>query len=94
MNNSILLEANKLVNGDRAKAYGHPSKNFKDIARLWSVILNCNVTPEQVGLCMIQVKISREINIHKRDNLVDIAGYAETINKLYDVENIKNEKGD
>jgi len=31
---------------------------------------------------MIALKISRECNKHKRDNLVDIAGYAKTIDMV------------
>ena len=31
---------------------------------------------------MIAVKISRECNAHKRDNLVDIAGYAACADKV------------
>ena len=31
---------------------------------------------------MIQVKVSREINLHKRDNLVDLIGYALTLDAV------------
>jgi hypothetical protein len=72
---SIADEAIGLVSGDRQKAYGHPAKNFDDIARLWSVMLGVEVTPAQVGLCMIQVKLAREVFVPKRDNLVDAVGY-------------------
>lgn len=72
---TIATEAIDLVSGDRQKAYGHPSKNFEDIARLWSVILGIEVTPAQVGLCMVQVKLAREVFVPKRDNLVDAVGY-------------------
>jgi hypothetical protein len=72
---TIATEAVGLVTGDRQKAYGHPSKNFEDIARLWSVVLGIEVTPAQVGLCMIQVKLAREVFVPKRDNLVDAVGY-------------------
>jgi len=72
---SITEEAAQLVSGDRQAAYGHPYDNFMDTARLWSVVLGTNVTPEQVALCMVQVKIAREINVPKRDNLVDAVGY-------------------
>jgi len=34
--------------------------------------------PEEVALFMIAVKLSREVATSKRDNLVDIAGYAQT----------------
>jgi hypothetical protein len=72
---TIATEAVGLVSGDRQKAYGHPSKNFEDIARLWSVVLGIEVTPAQVGLCMVQVKLAREVFVPKRDNLVDAVGY-------------------
>jgi len=72
---TIAIEAINLVTGDRQKAYGHPSKNFEDTARLWSVILGIEVTAQQVALCMVQVKLAREIFAPKRDNLVDAMGY-------------------
>lgn len=53
---SILTEAEGLINGDRQKAYAHPWENFSQTAALWSPILGVQVTPEQVALCMIQVK--------------------------------------
>jgi len=49
---------------------------------MWSAILGIDVTAEQVGLCMIAVKISRMCHAIKHDSLVDIAGYAETISML------------
>ena len=79
MTESILIEAQRLVHGDRGDAYGHPLDDFRRTAAMWSAILGCEVRPEQVGLCMCAVKISRQCNKPKRDNLVDIAGYAETV---------------
>lgn len=79
---TICEEANSIVYGDRNKVYGHPLDNFEQTAALWSAILRLHVTAEQVGLCMIAVKLSRETNKHGRDNLVDIAGYAETVQRV------------
>lgn len=76
---SILMEAEALVHGDRNESYGHPLDDFKRTAKMWSAILGIEIRPEQVGLCMIAVKLSRECHRPKRDNLVDIAGYAETV---------------
>lgn len=81
---SILVEAERLVHGDRNADYGHPLDDFTRTAKIWSAILGTNVKPEQVGLCLIGVKLSRECNRSKRDNLVDIAGYAETVEWLKD----------
>jgi hypothetical protein len=75
IDHTLLEEAGYLVSEERQAAYGHPSKNFSETAALWSVILGIQVTPEQVALCMVQVKIARELNAHKRDNIVDAIGY-------------------
>lgn len=81
---NILEEANKLVHGDRNADYGHPLDDFARSAAMWSAIIGHPVTPEQVGLCMCAVKISRQCNKPKADNLVDLAGYAETVNMVID----------
>lgn len=77
---SILKDADQIVNQDRREAYGAPLESFERIAQLWSVILGTPITPDQVGLCMIALKISRECHAHNRDNLIDIAGYSEAMN--------------
>ena len=78
----LLLEAHELINGDRNEDYGHPLDDFTKTATMWSAILDTEVSPEQVGLCMIAVKISRQLNIHRDDNLVDMAGYAGTVGMI------------
>lgn len=78
--NSVLVEADKLVNGDRQAAYGRPITDFTRTGRFWGEILKIgrDVTAEEVALCMVALKLSRQINKSKRDNLVDIAGYVKT----------------
>jgi uncharacterized protein len=75
---NILKEADRIVGGDRAAAYGHPKEDFSRTAQIWSAILGFQVPVEKVALCMVGVKISRQCNAAKRDNWVDIAGYAQT----------------
>jgi hypothetical protein len=79
---NILEEANKIIYGDRAEAYGPVTPSFKRVAKMWSAILDTEVTASQVGLCMIALKMSRELSKHGRDNLVDIAGYAGCMGKM------------
>jgi hypothetical protein len=83
---SILEEAKRIVHGDRGENYGHPFEDFSRTAMIWSAILGIDVEPEQVALCMVGVKISREVNRPKRDNIVDGAGYFETLDM------VKNER--
>ena len=74
---SISKEADRLINGDRRQDYAHPSQDLARTAELWSAILGTTVDPRLVPLCMVAVKISRQCHRHKRDNLVDIAGWAQ-----------------
>lgn len=83
---SILVEADRLVSGARQNDYGHPSQDFARTAAMWTVILGVEVTAEQIPLCMIAVKISRLMNSYKRDSAVDIAGYAKTLTLLHEDE--------
>jgi hypothetical protein len=76
---TLLDEAYGLVTGDRQKAYDHPARNFDRIARLWSVALDKEITPEDVAVCMILVKIARQVHAPKRDNIVDAIGYLLTL---------------
>ncbi len=72
---TLASDAIRLVTGDRQAAYAHPKVNFQRIADLWSPILGITVTPQQVALCSVQIKIAREIHAHKADNLIDAIGY-------------------
>ncbi len=79
---AITTEANGLVFNDRNKAYGHPLTDYETTAKLWSAILGTDITPYQACLCMIAMKLSRAARSTRRDNLVDIAGYAEVANEI------------
>lgn len=77
--NPITSEASKLVFSDRNADYGHPADDFIRTAAMWSALLGSEIEPRFVPMFMICVKLSRESNHPKRDNCVDIAGYAETL---------------
>lgn len=82
MNETVLEEAQRIISNDRNRSYDHPLDNFSRIATIWSVILDIEVTPEQVGLCMAGLKLARQTFKHSRDNLVDGAGYLGTIDMV------------
>lgn len=83
MSASILVEAEGLINGPRAASYGHAFDNFGAIADVWNWWLAFKVArggewriePEDVGVMMTLLKLARNGNAPKRDNLVDAAGY-------------------
>lgn len=79
---SVAQEAEEVINGERAQAYGDMKESFSNIAKMWSVIAKTEITPEQVGLMMIALKLCRENNRHKRDNLTDVCGYALCIERI------------
>ena len=72
---SIVDEAQEIITGARRQSYGSVEESFKNSALIWSGILGIEITPQQISLCMIGLKLQRESNSHKRDNLVDIIGY-------------------
>lgn len=75
---TILEEAQRLVHGNRGADYGHPIEDYARTGRMWGAILGIpDIDPRLCCLMMAAVKISRECNRHKRDNLTDLAGYAE-----------------
>lgn len=80
---SALQEAQRLVHGNRGADYGHPIDDYTRTGRMWGAILGIgDIDPRVACLMMAAVKISREVNKHKRDNLVDLAGYAECANMV------------
>ncbi len=79
---SILSEADELINGERQNDYGPPKECFERIAAIWSAVLGIEITPDQVVLCMIGLKVARGAAKTRmgvkptRDTYKDIAGYA------------------
>lgn len=79
---TILEEAQEILEGDRESDYGDPVANFNRISGIASSILNETITPEQCVVVMMAVKLSREQYKHKRDNLVDLVAYTEIYNRI------------
>jgi hypothetical protein len=84
---SVLDEAKNLVHNDRRKDYDHPAIFFGKYASLLSALLaeklTAPITSEEANLAMILFKVVREHSKHKPDNLIDIAGYAETLSMVH-----------
>lgn len=56
--------------------YGTPEDSFGKIATLWNAYLDASLTPRDVAMMMILLKIARMAAAGTTDTLVDIAGYA------------------
>lgn len=73
----LLEEAMTLIAGDRHEDYGPADVEFDRIAIGWRVIFADGVVDNRrVALAMVWLKSCRELASNKRDNWVDIAGYA------------------
>ena len=85
---SVLLEADQLINGDRAEAYGDAKENLDRIADLWrSYIGNKHgamvlLTDEDVAWMMVLLKMARQMHKPSRENVVDAAGYIGLVEKV------------
>jgi hypothetical protein len=89
---TVLEEAQRLVMGDRDDNYGHPLQDFQRTGRMWAVILDIpEVTAEQVALCMVALKISRECYQPKRDNRTDGAGYLLCLDRIVEERRLRGE---
>jgi len=86
---NILLEANKIIYGEREQAYGNPRFNLDTISQFWSTYLNRKfpevvsafgtfyMAAEDVAQMMILLKTARLIhNPTHVDSLTDQCGYA------------------
>ncbi len=78
----VAAYAARLVSDDRQHEYGHPLDNLDRAARIWEVILGAPVTAEQVALCMVGMKIARQVHKPKADTVVDVIGYALTLHMV------------
>lgn len=81
MREEILRSAAKMVTGERQDDYGTPERNFERIANLWNSYLDKRldgrISGVDVAVMMALLKIARIASGHgKRDNWVDLAGYA------------------
>ncbi len=74
---TAILEQAAAVIADRRVTYGDPAASMATVAARWSVTLGHPVTPAEVMLCMIDLKLARLAHdpTH-RDSLVDVIGYA------------------
>lgn len=73
---SILQEAQRVTHGDRQQAYGNPFDTYDRAAAIANILLRTQLSAADLALIMLAVKLSRESFGPKRDNRVDIAGFA------------------
>ena len=71
------------VLSERQAAYGDASNAMAAIAARWSLTLGQPITPAQVVLCMIDLKLARLGRDPKhQDSILDVAGYAAVLHEV------------
>ena len=83
MNGEMLLTRAAGVIADRRARYGEPEDMLDQVAKRWSLVLGHAVTPAQVALCLIDLKLARlGRDPSHLDSIVDVAGYAACLREV------------
>ena len=83
MSTDAILKNAAGVLAERTKTYGEPGKAMAAIAARWSLTLGHPVTPAEVVLCMIDLKLARLGHDPKYlDGPIDVIGYAALLHEV------------
>jgi hypothetical protein len=86
----VSLEAHMLVHGDRGSVYAHPMEMFARTVDIFESITGQCLTPAEGALFMTSLKLARIATALDaelppelwRDSIVDLAGYADTLDAI------------
>jgi hypothetical protein len=83
MNGSDFLEHAAAVVNRRRRDYGEPVALFEAVGARWSLTLGTKISPAQVVLCLIDLKLARLARDPRHpDSQVDVAGYAAILQEV------------
>ncbi len=83
MSGEIMLKHAATVVAERRKLYGDPAVSMATVARRWSITLGRTITPAEVVLCLIDLKLARlGYDPKHQDSILDIAGYAAVLHEV------------
>jgi hypothetical protein len=82
---NILEKANEIVNirsEEKERQYGSFSNGMENASKIFNAITNnkYNLSPEDMYLTMVALKLSRQAYNHKEDNLLDCVAYLGAMN--------------
>ena len=83
MNAEQLLEHAADLVMRRRREYGEPVDLFGQVAKRWSLTLGIEISPAQVVLCLIDLKVARLARDPRHfDSQADVAGYAACLREV------------
>ena len=78
-----MLRHAAIVMAERDAAYGNPAVSMAAVAARWSLTLGRPITPAQVVLCMLDLKLVRLAHDPShRDSATDVIGYAALLTEV------------
>ena len=83
---NILEKANNIINKrseEKERNYGPFSEGMRRAALIASGATGKTITAEDMYMCMVALKLSRESYNHKEDNLLDAVAYLGALNNLH-----------
>jgi RNase H-fold protein (predicted Holliday junction resolvase) len=86
---NILEEANNIVNNrtqEKERQYGDFINCMKKTARIASEMSNREITTIDAYNVLIALKLARQANAHKEDNLLDAVAYLGSLNNFLENE--------
>lgn len=87
---NILKKANEIVNDrseEKEREYGDFSESMEKASKLASIITSKDISTEDMHICMVALKMSRESFKHKEDNLLDCVAYLGALNNYINNKN-------
>lgn len=76
------------VIAERSTQYGDVAGSMATIAQRWSATLGRQITPAQVVLCLLDLKLARlAYDPTHEDSAVDVCGYAALLRELIQTSN-------
>jgi hypothetical protein len=84
---NILERADQIVNHrseEKERMYGPFSESIEVTAKIVSLAQRKEITPQDVFMVMIALKLSREGYGHKEDNLLDAVAYIGALNNFHE----------
>lgn len=80
---NILDKANKIINErseEKERMYGPFNEGMERAAMIASGATGKTITPQDMYMCLVALKLSRQSYNHKEDNLLDAVAYLASYN--------------